>query len=287
MLTDHETITRPYYRMPVGFGPALGPRRGPDGQSFNGERSRATSLTVTYRTDQERLQSLLPPGFLAPPDPTVRVRANFGTDYAWLAGRGYNYVEVVFSATFAGTTDTVAGDFVAVMWESMADPIISGREDIGLPKLFADIPAYATDAAGTTVTASWEGFRFLTLTLDGLSLGPWPHEREASTPPTHLGLGGGAAPRLYYKYVPRTGALETPDVAYVTATPPQTYAVQVLETWTGTGSAVFETATWEQLPTLVHIVNKLAELPIQAPVEASMSRLVIEFNDLADQRILT
>jgi hypothetical protein len=47
-------------------------------------------------------------------------------------------VEVLIPATFRGELDVVEGDFVAVMWESLAEPIIPGREEIGLPKLFAD-----------------------------------------------------------------------------------------------------------------------------------------------------
>jgi len=41
---------------------------------------------------------------------------------------------------FNGDRDHVVGRFLAVMWENLADPIITGRGEIGQPKLFADIP---------------------------------------------------------------------------------------------------------------------------------------------------
>jgi len=279
----------PIYRMPVGFGPSLGPRQGPDGKKFNGDESRCTSVAVTFRTDRDRMAAILPDGFEPAEDPRVRVQTNFNTDFGWLAGRGYNFAEVVLSAVYHGEEETVAGDFVAVMWESMADPIISGREELGLPKLFADIPDLRQEDGATRMTASWEGFEFLDLKLDGLDLPPWPSDLEAGAEVVNLSLGGADSPvpRLYYKYLPRTANLEEADAAYVTMTPPGNYGMKVLETWNGEGSVNFNRARWEDLPTFAQVVNGLAELEIKEYVGASMSRVIIQFDDLTGvQRVL-
>lgn len=285
-MTVEPREKRDYYRMPVGFGPALGPRRGPGGTDFNGTESRATSLAVSYAAEREAVSALLPPGFEPAEKPAITVRANFGRDYAWLAGRGYNYVEVVFPAIYRGQEDVVEGDFVAVMWESIADPIISGREEIGLPKLFAEVPDHAASPDGTLVTASWDGFRFLTMSLEGLSIGPWPSADEEATEWSREGLGGTRSHRLHYKHFPRTGELERADVAYATATPPGAYRVKVLERWSGAGNFEFHAGRWEDLPTLAHVVDPLAALELGDPLGATMTRLVIEFNDLGEQRVL-
>jgi acetoacetate decarboxylase len=277
----------PIYRMPVGFGPALGPRNGPNGRSFNGEWSRCTTVGVSYRTDREALARVLPDRFVPADDPIVRVQCHFNTDFAWLAGRGYNFAEVLFAAIYEGEEETLAGDFVAVMWESKADPMIPGREEIGLPKMFADIPDLETDGACTRMSADWEGFRFLELELDGLTLGPWPSGKEATTEPVKLGIGGSSGRhRMYYKYIPRTGEWDKADAAYATASPPGNYDMKVLENWKGSGSVVFHEARWEDLPTLAHIVNGLAALPVIEITDASMGRVMVAFNDLRDQRIL-
>jgi hypothetical protein len=49
-------------------------------------------------------------------------------------------IHVWWPALFAGEDREVAGRFLAVMWENLADPSITGRGEIGQPKLFVDIP---------------------------------------------------------------------------------------------------------------------------------------------------
>jgi len=240
---------------------------------------------VAFRSDPDAVGELLPPGFEPAASGRVVVQALYNTDFAWLAGRGYNWVEVLFDATYRGSRDVVDGEFVAVMWESIPDPVLPGREEIGLPKMFADIPAWESAAGDTTVRASWDGFEFCTLTLDGLDLAPWDTSQEETAVPSRAGLSG-SGHRMYYKYIPRTGSWAEADAAYATCSPPANYEVKVLQTWEGAGSVAFHEATWEQLPTLVHIVNPLAALPVLGPGEARMSRVLLAFNDLADQRIL-
>jgi hypothetical protein len=170
------------YRMPVGFGPSLGPRQGPEGRRFSGEVSRHTTLAVTFATDADQLAAVLPPGYEPAPDPVVKVTALYNPSLAWLAGRGYDFIEVTFSVVFRGES-TVDGDLVAVMWETLADPIIVGREEVGHPKLYADITQPQSTATGTRVRASWFGFDFLDLEFDGLEIGAWPTELEAEAQP--------------------------------------------------------------------------------------------------------
>ncbi|QLQ09482.1 MAG: acetoacetate decarboxylase family protein [Nocardioidaceae bacterium] len=283
-----ETVVagRGIRRMPVGFGPTIGPRQGPEGRDFNGTWSKNTTLSVTYFSDPEAIGRLLPPGFEPSPDGRVTVQALYNTDFAWLAGRGYNWVEVLFGATYRGVEDVVAGDFVVVMWESIPDPVLPGREELGLPKMFAEIPAWEVSDGTTKVRASWDGFEFCAMTLEGLELSPWDLAAEATATPSRGGLTVGGGPRMYYKYIPRTGAWHEADAAYATCSPAANYDVKVIDSWQGAGAVEFTPATWEQLPTLSHIVNPLAELPVLHSGEARMSRVLLAFNDLADQRIL-
>jgi hypothetical protein len=273
--------------MPVGFGPSLGPRQGPDGRRFTGEPSRTTLLSVPYVTDAGRLARLLPPGFEPADEPVVTVRLHYNGGLAWLAGRSYNYVEVLFRAVFAGTRDRVEGDFVAVMWEGMADAIIVGREEAGHPKLFADVPDPVLAGGVTRGQASWCGFVFAEFEFDGLRLGPWPTQLEDSAPPASPAEGLVTRPRLNYKYVPSSVRLDQPDAAYVIMIPAGTYPQRILETWRGRGRVTFNRATWEDLPTFAQVVNRLCELPVVEWREASMIRVLRSFNDLRDvMRIL-
>jgi hypothetical protein len=278
---------QPLYRMPVNFGPSLGPRQGPAGRRFTGELSRTTLVSVPYLTEASHLAQLLPPGFEPGEEPVVTIRAHYNRDLAWLAGRAYNYVEVLFRATFAGQDDRIEGDFVAVMWEGSADAIIVGREEAGHPKLFADVPEPVVTGTGTRGEASWCGFVFAELELEGLQLGPWPSGLEDAAPPARPDEGLVTRPRLNYKYVPNSADLSKPDAAYVVMVPAGTYPQRILETWRGRGTVRFNEARWEDLPTFAQIVNQLAELPVKEWRQASMTRVLRSFNDLRDvMRIL-
>jgi hypothetical protein len=280
----------PIYRMPYGYGPSLGPRQGPNGLSFNGDWSRVTTVGVAFRTDADAVAALLPPGFVPADDPIVRFQCHFNTDFGWLAGRGYHFAEVLFAARFEGEQDQIEGDFVSVMWESKPDPAIPGREEIGLPKIFGTIPDLEDVQKGdgnTYMEISWEGFKFLELELTGLELKPWPSAAEEGAESTKVGLGSSKGRhRMYYKYIPRTGEWGAADAEYVTYSPPSNYEAKPLESWSGTGSVRFNPSTWEDLPTMAHIVNRLAALPCHEVTDAMMARALIAFNDLrADQRI--
>lgn len=116
-------------------------------------------------------------------------------------------VGVYWPVRYRGRPDEVRGRLCAVLWENLADPIISGREEIGQPKLYAEItdPVPDTDIGAATVTASWDGYRFLELGVQDLTEAPATLNESR--------------PVLYLKYIPRTGDWGAPDACYATLTP--------------------------------------------------------------------
>src|SRR5687767_5387291 len=91
------------YRMPTHFGPATGPRRGPDGQGFACENSpQSTSVSVSFLSERAALEAHLPPGFTVGAEPLVTVAATYMTEIDWLAGRCYNILGVSWPAHFHG-----------------------------------------------------------------------------------------------------------------------------------------------------------------------------------------
>jgi Acetoacetate decarboxylase (ADC) len=257
--------------MPTCFGPFPGPRQRPDGGRWE-VASRRTTIWVAYRADPVRLAALLPAGFEVDAGP-VSVEVAHLEGVGWLAGRGYSMVSVYWPVRFRGRRDDVRGRFCAVMWENLADPIISGREEVGHPKLYAEIPDIRLDLeVGTAaVSATWDGLRFLDLAVRDLI------EAPATTVEQQ--------PLLYLKYVPRTGEWGTADACYVTLTPAESAAGRVLRRWDGLGSVAFHSATFEQLPTLFHVVNALAGLQPLEIVGAGVQETV-GGGDCRDQRIL-
>ena len=266
-----------FYRMPTHFGPSLGPRQGIDGRRYaNLESSRDITLQATFKANPVQLENLLPPGFCLREPHTVSITFGYGKDVEWLAGRGYNIFGVSIPAAYKGKQDTVYGDLQLVLWENMADPIITGREDLGFAKLYCEIPEPQFLADEVICRASWDGCEFAKLTVSGLkevSIQDFPE-----SPPSDG--------TLHYKYIPKTSAPGESDVEYAVLTPADWPNVTVDNAMIAeSGHCHFRQSSWEELPTLVHIVNTLSELTLGACIEATLIKSH-GGKDLSDQRIL-
>ena len=97
-------------------------------------------LTVSYLTQRSKLERLLPPGCVLRGDPVVSVSLSYFSNLYWLAGRGYGILYVDVPVTYTGRTETIVGAFCPVLWEGSPDACITGRDELGFAKLFADIP---------------------------------------------------------------------------------------------------------------------------------------------------
>ncbi len=248
------------YRMPTHFGPAPGPRQVPDGIAVDPTRSpRRLSVSASFLTDAAALERHLPEGFTLASEPVVTVDVHHMTDIDWLAGRGYTMIWVGWPATFTGRRDRATGKFLAVVWENLADPIITGRDEIGHPKLYAEIAEPRRWNGAQICTAGWMGFRFLDLAVSQL--------RDAAPAPQAAASDG----TLMLKYTPRTGAWGETELCQVTLTPAADPDCHIERRQTGTGTVCFHAASWSDLPTLHHVVNALAALPVLEPRGGSIT----------------
>jgi Acetoacetate decarboxylase (ADC) len=251
------------YRMPTHFGPAPGPRQMPEGIAADPTLSPCRlSVAASFLTDGALLEQHLPEGFTLAGEPVVTVEFHYLTGIDWLAGRGYTMVHVGWPATFAGQRDRASGRFLAVVWENLADPIITGRDEIGHPKLYAEVPPLRLWDGTQTCCANWMGFRFLDLGVSDLHDAPAPASSEAVPSDGTLML----------KYVPRTGAWGDAELRQVTLTPAGDPHNKVERRQTGIGTVRFHRAAWADLPTMYHVVNALAALPVLEPRGGSVTR---------------
>jgi acetoacetate decarboxylase len=239
------------YRMPTHFGPAPGPRQLPDGLDADPDhKPKRMTVAASFLTDATSLDRHLPEHFLLAGEPVVTVEFHYLTDVDWLAGRGYTMVHVSWPAMFTGARDRAIGKFLAVVWENLADPIITGRDEIGHPKLYADVPAPRSLSGTQLCEAGWMGFRFLELAVGDLVEAP-----VQSAPNSSDGT-------LMLKYKPHTGEWGEADVCEVTLTPSYDPHVTVQRRYTGDAGLRFNRATWSDLPTMAHVINALADLPV-------------------------
>lgn len=236
------------YRMPTHFGPSLGPRQGPAGRTHDpDEGQRATLIWVSHAVRPEQIAAILPDGFEPAENPDLTVEIKNISNIAWLAGRGYSVATVSTGVRWLGEGTARDGRFKLVLWENMADPIITGREELGYPKVFGDIPDIAETRGTARGTASWFGHDFLDVAVDSL-------RASSGGPP-----GG---PSYHTHYMPRVGQPGVPGLSQTILTPPGQGALRVVERQAGHGRARFRAGTWEQLPTLKTIVDGLAGLDL-------------------------
>lgn len=268
------------YRMPTHYGPRTGPRRGPDGKGFDClESPKSTSASVSFLSDADQLEALLPPCYTLHGEPVVTVSYSYMKDIDWLAGRGYNTLGVSFPAAFNGEKDHVVGSFLTVLWENLADPIITGREELGFSKIYCELPDPRSHQGHTHYHASWLGFKFMDMeTFNMTQLSDEQVAEISAKPPASDGT-------LHFKYMPRTGVWGTADIAYPVITPSHTPNRVIQELWRGEGTVQFHQARWEDLPTQYNVVNGISALTINEYRGATFSRTV-GGKDLSDQRIL-
>lgn len=255
------------YRMPTHFGPACGPRQGPEcrNQFLGLESGEVRRVSVSFRTDSKQLEELIPDGvgLQLAEEPVVTVTATYMTGLSWLAGRGYNTLGVGFPVVFNGKRDHAEGSFLAILWENLTEPILTGREELGFSKLYADIPEPHIYQGKVHSVAQWMGFKFVDLIVDNVK------QLSLEEAKSFSGLKGSA--QLHYKYIPKTGDWGKADSAYVTITPLKRGGPPLkVDVWKGDGTVKFHQATWEEMPTQHTVVNTFQGLTIEEYLGAHM-----------------
>jgi len=260
--TEHKSTFRfepgLQYRMPIHFGPQPGPRRFPAGVQPDYTRYPKRHVArVNYLARADQLAQYLPPGFSLWGEPVMTIEVCYQSEVPWLAGRDYALFGISIPAKCTGKKEVVHGEFRLAVWESHADVVVCGREDIGSNKLFAEIPAPRILDEHYYYHAHSMGCRFFEMDVHGL--------READPAGARHVIGDGQTPSagmLWYKYIPRTGAPGVADAEYPVLWPRTDSHVTIDRYFTGNGSMHFKHATWEELPFMYHVVNAIADLEL-------------------------
>jgi hypothetical protein len=265
-LKDHDPNLKSHYRMPRVFGPLPGPRNVPKDKQHLPNNQTNLVIAVTALTDAQALAELLPPDCSLDGEPVLTITMTFMSNIGWLAGRGYTILNVGFRiAHHSKSQGKLTGIFTPVLWENLADPIMTGREELGFSKIYAEMPPPVIIGNSYSAIAAWQGFRFAEVAATDLE--------EA---PAQLPAPSGA---FHYKFIPRTGAQGEADTAYLQYAPPQQPVtgygggMRVVRRLTGKGSFKFHPARWEDVPFQYPIINALAALPMREARTASVTYL--------------
>jgi Acetoacetate decarboxylase (ADC) len=280
---SYEFIPNARYRMPSHFGPMFGPRNVPPHVKLDHTKF-PVSTVVTYRFLSERaaLEAHLPPGFETIGDPVVSIDIAYVTQIPWLAGRGYNLALISWPATFRGTRDVETGRFAAVLFENFADPIVTGRDELGHPKIYCEIPPLITTANGCTARLAWDGYEFLRVSVTELSTAK-PADLDSNFP---------TAGWLQWKYISGTPHAAGPDASYATHSPDPLAAeihpnITIDSQRFGQGVLVRNHARWEDMPTVFNVANGIADLPHLATKLVAITQTHGWIGDVGDTRRLS
>ncbi|CAM1505591.1 Fc.00g112280.m01.CDS01 [Cosmosporella sp. VM-42] len=256
------------WRMPLSFGPFPGPRQDGLGSRQPGESQRTfTTASIRFRTSRTYLETLFPnESYKFKSFPTV-CEASFSVttldNMAWLGGKGYSHFGLYIHGVQYTKKDSskVDGNFLPVLLEDLSDPIISGREELGMPKLFCDIDIQR-ESSSYRMKASWRGATFAELVLEDLEEGGPQSQTEV--------VGDENNNILAYRYIPAVGEPGKADAEYPILAPHEKVSKtnKVLET--SNASVSVKGLDWESLPTLHHVASGLANIPIYSVLTAKV-----------------
>lgn len=275
-----------------------GPRQTSEGNSHQSSSSSSSSITalIKFKTSATLLRTLFPNSSYRFNKPDTVALASFTVqtlqNMAWLGGGSYDllgfYIHDVEYTARSG--ETLHGSYCPVMFENLTDPILSGREELGYPKLYSDISITARndgdgDSSSVEARIAWRGTDWARFRWQGLRdhAHQQPNSAEASENGSHQNDDGEANKNnhrqegiLVHKCIPSSDKAERgkrrADAEYDVFIP----ASDTVETRTKRirqaehAEFKFEDIGFKKLPTLHHIVSRLAEIPVFEIVEASI-----------------
>lgn len=244
------------YTMPAHFGPR------PHSPKATLWYRDVTAMVVSFVTDRECLAQYLPAPFSLPEQAVVSITYACNRQVDWLAGHGYNMVAVNAVAQFDGSEDQLLGNYCLVIWENLCDPILTGRELQGIPKVYADIPDHSVIAGDWHASAGHFGHKFLDIDVGELRE---PTAQEVVADATDR---AGRDNPMAWRYLP--GVLGLGESVNEATLYPSENVID--EAWVGEGRATWQHLSWEQNPTQHHIVNALADLPVLEWLPATVTR---------------
>lgn len=253
------------YRMPVHFG----------GASFfpwSVVHEDTLNIVVKYETDPEALVQYLPEVFELR-EPIVSVQYSNSREVAWMSNGEYRLVQVSIPVKYKGKSEEIAGDYALVVWENKTCPIIGGREEDGVPKIFADIACERHVGDHWFTAASYESCTFLQIDIN--------KKNELSGEDIN-NMNRNLKINLFgWRYLPNLGKGGA-ALSQATLYPQEMYAKQA---WNAEGSIRWTKLTSEQHPLQHHIIEALANLPVLKYANAMLLKGTVKLN-VGDSRVL-
>lgn len=206
-------------------------------------------VATSFETTAEAIEQLLPPHLALGDNNLVYVnRLRYrGIDY--LAGRGYEEIVVGVNARHEVDGKVINAPYMICVWVDEIPAILSGREALGYPKLYAEIPQLIEADGRIRFHASEYGTKFVEGEVRNLK--PLP---ESAMPKINASV---SEYNFAWKYI--QGPENTIDADYITLT---RMKWDYQTAWMGEGESKFLPTSFEETPASHAAVKGLAALPV-------------------------
>lgn len=253
------------YKMPVHFsGFPFYPVRVTHGDM--------TAILVEFETDESALVRFIPEDFeLLRPVVAVQF-ANF-RDVEWMSNGEYRLIQVSAPVRYEGNPEGLEGVYPLVIWENKACPILGGREEDGMPKVFADVASERHVGDHWFTAAGYESCNFIKMHF-------W---KKADLDETTIGLmnQNRLTNNFGWRYLPDLGRGGA-SLSHATLYPQETV---IEEGASGEGRIDWTELTAEEHPLQAGAISSLANLPVSGYTAAVMLKGYARLN-VGDSRIL-
>ena len=292
LLREHLRSKSPqmYWRQPTAFGPMPGPRQDFAGNSHASTLSKSTFTTasIKFKTSRTLLQNLLPNASYRFAKADTVAYATFSQTtldkMRWLGGGGYNHIGLYIHGVeyVKANGGIIQGTYLPILFENLADSILSGREELGMPKLYSSIDVDRRESS-YHISCSWRGAVWGRFSLHDLADQDDDGQEKAGVDAQNCGNEDSGI--LTHRYIPSVGRDQKgkADADYAVFVPKAEEVAVVAPKVTSTkrsakASIKVDGLDWDALPTLHHVTSRLAEIPVYDIVEAK----VIEGQGVSD-----
>jgi len=211
------------------------------------------NIAIQFETEPEAARQIIPTCYTVDNKPIITVIFGYFNGLDFLAGNGYNIAAVQVSAKFDGERDHVSGDYIPIMFENQTMPILGGREFLGVPKLYANIPPAKVLPDGTIrcEASLWGHLLF------GLEIPPLKKQNRVVRSVASSRIN--SRPWLGYKHLPALDG--PPDADYPTLTKNE---VKIETLWMGKIARLyFGTASEGDIAHTAHVIDALRPLTLK------------------------
>ncbi len=220
--------------------------------------SKVESLMFQYETEPDVIPPLLPEPYKPGKSPTVTVIFNDTNGVDFMAGGGYRLGAVSVAAVFDGEDGHLEGSYVLVMFENRTLPIITGREWLGIHKIFADISSIRISEDGhlRCEASLWGHLLF------GIDIAP-PLKAQNALIRKAASTRSTTTPAFGYKYIASLDG--PPDADYPTV---MWSDVNIEQLWLGkTGELFFGNPDQREIGDIRRLLDALRTLPVRSVIQ--------------------